>query len=162
MDPSPWKGECLLVPWAEVSNKSQSDLAAEGMTWLLPSCQLWRSSDQLLSCSHSLCQEEGNCTLSPETKKSKQIFVVPVGSGYEGVRERLWGSVDERTGRGIHRSPRGAWVRGQAGVSVSGGAAGPAASHPWSPSELGRASSVPPRSSKDAVGAWRSNCQTWT
>lgn len=45
MDPSPWKGECILVPWAEVSNTSQSDLGAN-------------------------CQQEGGGCCSPPTSSS--------------------------------------------------------------------------------------------
>lgn len=45
MDPSPWKGECILVPWAEISNTSQSDLGAS-------------------------CQQEGGGCCSPPTSSS--------------------------------------------------------------------------------------------
>lgn len=95
MDPSPWKGECILVPWAEVSNTSQSDLGAdyqqERGRLLFPSYQLQCLSEQLLSWFHTKCQEERNCPLPSEMERSGGIFVVLVSWVGEGMREGVQG-----------------------------------------------------------------------
>lgn len=88
MDQSPWKGECILGLWAGISNRSQSDLAAEGVSLSFPSHQLQCFSSRSRAGS-ARCAVGRDLPSLPRNKKSQGTFLVLVSSGCDGMREGL-------------------------------------------------------------------------
>lgn len=104
MDQSPWKGDCILVPWVGTSNRSQSDLAAEGVSLSFPSHQLQRFSSRS-GAGSTRCAVGRDLPSLRRNKKEQGTFLVLVSSGCEGMRGGLQVVCGQRVG-GVRRCGR--------------------------------------------------------
>lgn len=146
MAPSPWKGEYILVPWAEVSNTSQSDLESD-------------------------CQQAGGGCSSPPTSSSARLSSSWAGSTQRARRKgtalspQKWKNWEDFCcpGQlcwwgGERGSPGSVCMRGWVEVSLSTGDTGQIGCWSLMSHLRTEANPLPPRYMM--VSAWCSNHQT--